>query len=180
MKNIARYYIDVLIYTSQHESKAVKSGCRICCKTMSSSTLFFEHMKKTHFAGEMPFKCPLCEFRSSMVFDISQHFSQVFDIAHVFSLLSNIMPNRQRHKKWPYMMCPFCLRAINTLCKKPSQAMYDHLRQHVETGAVNSCPKCCLSFLTPAEIAQHHRVGHSPSALLELNKDLSKCHNSIQ
>ncbi len=51
--------------------------CRICEKDHDSGAGLRTHMRSLHTACEMPYICPLCNFRSSVYSDVVDHFKKV-------------------------------------------------------------------------------------------------------
>ncbi|XP_051926997.1 pogo transposable element with ZNF domain isoform X1 [Hippocampus zosterae] len=117
---------------TQHVSTA---KCEICELDFGTEPLFLQHMKSTHKAGEMPYVCQVCDFRSSFYSDVWSHFEKF-------------------HANTRNLMCPYCLKVLRT-----SHCYIHHFARH-QRKFVFSCQKCRLHFLCVKERQQHYDLHH--------------------
>ncbi|KAI1280917.1 Pogo transposable element with ZNF domain [Halotydeus destructor] len=145
---------EISIHMLLHQKTALKNSCRICCRTFEDENSFIDHMKTYHFAGEMPFLCPSCNFRSSFHRDVLNHYAT-------------------EHSRWYQMLCPYCLKSFTApTVRKFSMLMTQHLEQHLAVALLNECPRCCLLFVSKDDLTQHMATCHNPAMQLNFNSSL--------
>uniref|UniRef100_A0A6G1SI84 Zinc finger protein 280C n=1 Tax=Aceria tosichella TaxID=561515 RepID=A0A6G1SI84_9ACAR len=133
----------------------IQFGCRICCLKFGDRAKYLEHMRRTHFEHEMPYRCPSCKFGSSFQRELVIHF-------------------QEEHQTEFVILCPFCLRGWTIaepekLDRKRmdavSQTLYNHILEHYALADSFSCDKCCLSFLDRRKLERHKALHHNPSEI---------------
>ncbi|KAM9776908.1 pogo transposable element with ZNF domain isoform X5 [Syngnathus typhle] len=118
-----------------HTQRVTNAKCDICELDFATESLFLQHMKNTHKAGEMPYVCQVCNFRSSFYSDVWSHFEEF-------------------HADTKNLLCPYCLKVLHS-----SAFYFQHFARH-QRKFVFSCKKCRLHFLYGKERQQHHDLHH--------------------
>lgn len=130
----------------------MKYGCRICCIKFGNRSEYLNHMRRTHFEHEMPYRCPICKYASSFQRETVIHF-------------------QEEHQQDYIIMCPFCLRSFtipkpaeldSARMKRVSRAIYNHILQHYALADSFKCDSCCLCFLNAAALRKHKTDHHNP------------------
>ncbi|XP_061616403.1 pogo transposable element with ZNF domain [Phyllopteryx taeniolatus] len=109
--------------------------CKICELDFGTEPVFLQHMKIMHKAGEMPYVCQVCDFRSSFYSDVWSHFEEF-------------------HGNTKNLLCPYCLKVLRS-----SSCFMQHFAKH-QRKFVFSCKKCRLHFLCVKERQQHYNLHH--------------------
>ncbi|XP_077362335.1 pogo transposable element with ZNF domain isoform X2 [Festucalex cinctus] len=118
-----------------HTQRVSSAKCEICEVYLGTEPSFLQHMKYTHKAGEMPYVCQVCDFRSSFYSDVWSHFEEF-------------------HGNTNNLMCPYCLKVLRS-----GFCYMQHFAKH-QRKFVLSCKKCRLHFLYVKERQQHSHLHH--------------------
>ncbi|CAG2164958.1 unnamed protein product [Oppiella nova] len=101
--------------------KVIPYSCRICIVPFYARQPFIQHMKTSHYSGEMPYYCDICCYRSSFQKHLLDHFEE-------------------EHSNASQLMCPFCIRIFHlSKFKNLSQFVYRHLQSHYAVASVYDC-----------------------------------------
>ncbi|XP_054162701.1 uncharacterized protein LOC128960605 [Oppia nitens] len=129
--------------------KVIPFSCRICLMPYYARQPFIQHMKTTHYAGEMPYYCDICSYRSSFQKNLLDHFED-------------------SHTNECQIMCPFCIRVFHLAkFKNFSQFIYRHIQNHYAVASVYDCEKCGLTFATKPDLKDHYFRGHNLSNTID-------------
>ncbi|KAG7167549.1 Pogo transposable element-like 92 [Homarus americanus] len=116
--------------------------CRICSNPFKEDYQLIDHMTVEHYPSELPYRCELCHFATSIYFSVIDHFNK-------------------EHKETPHVQCHFCLRVksiTTTSANTFSQRMFQHLLNH--SFQVWKCKSCVLSFYSKYILDEHKRRDH--------------------
>lgn len=116
--------------------------CRICTESFPGEFQLVNHMAKKHYESELPYRCEVCNFTTSIYFSIVNHF-------------------RVEHKDSPYVQCHYCLsvKTINSSSAASfSFRMLQHLQKH--TSQQGKCKSCSLSFYSKYLLDEHKKKDH--------------------
>lgn len=61
--------------------------CRICTESFQGEYQLVNHMAKKHYESELPYRCEVCNFATSIYYSVIDHFKKVSDLLG-FSFLS--------------------------------------------------------------------------------------------
>ncbi|XP_061675255.1 pogo transposable element with ZNF domain isoform X2 [Syngnathoides biaculeatus] len=114
---------------------SLAAKCKICELDFGTEPVFLQHMKFLHRAGEMPYVCQVCNFRSSFYRDVWSHFEE-------------------SHGNTKNLLCPYCLKVLRS-----GSCFMQHFAKH-QRKSVFSCKKCRLHFLCVKERQQHCKLHH--------------------
>uniref|UniRef100_A0A182NQZ6 C2H2-type domain-containing protein n=1 Tax=Anopheles dirus TaxID=7168 RepID=A0A182NQZ6_9DIPT len=131
-------------------------NCLICEQRFSTLAVLSVHMQKSHHQLEMPYRCAGCNFRSSILHTVVEHFYE-------------------KHKGSGLLQCPFCLKMVCVYRDVPDTVtnsdqsgalvknvahFLSHLRRHMDKTSAKRCNKCALSFFTKGEHKFHTTFDH--------------------
>lgn len=59
--------------------------CRICTEGFSSEYNLVNHMAKKHYESELPYRCEVCNFVTSIFYSLIDHFNNVsiVEVLHI-------------------------------------------------------------------------------------------------
>lgn len=132
--------------------KLILHGCRICCIKFPNRASFLQHMRRTHFEHECPYRCPNCDYGSSFQRDVFQHFDK-------------------EHSHEMTILCPLCLKAFTveepdsmdiTAMHEVSMLVHEHMATHYAMQKRLTCDHCCLSFIKKSKLIKHNQRHHNP------------------
>lgn len=124
--------------------------CLICHEKFSQNRLLEQHLEKTHVYCEMPYRCRVCQFQTSIHTQLMDHFYQ-------------------NHKTSSYLLCPLCLEIFSTKGDNLAKGLetghmqyLGHLRNHLVIPVSNRhrCKRCILTFLQYDQLRFHVRTDH--------------------
>ncbi|KAG7167548.1 Pogo transposable element-like 93 [Homarus americanus] len=146
LSNLGRY-VKIHSYTchicNRHMQMDTRyTWCRICSESFTGEYQLVNHMAKKHYESELPYRCEVCHFTTSIYFSVIDHFNK-------------------EHKETPHVQCHFCLRVksiTTTSANTFSQRMFQHLLKH--SSQVGKCKSCVLSFYTKYLLDEHKRRDH--------------------
>ncbi|KAG0722141.1 Zinc finger protein 280D [Chionoecetes opilio] len=116
--------------------------CRICTVGFSNEFNLVNHMAKKHYESELPYRCDVCYFVTSIFYSLIDHFNT-------------------EHKNTSYVQCHFCLvvKSISPATSNSfSQRMYQHLQRHTHQQA--RCKQCQLNFYSAFLRDDHKKKDH--------------------
>lgn len=116
--------------------------CRICTEGFSSEYNLVNHMAKKHYESELPYRCEVCNFVTSIFYSLIDHFNN-------------------EHKNTSYVQCHFCLSVSSITPTSAStfpQRMYQHMQKHLHQQT--RCKQCQLVFFTKHFMDEHKRKDH--------------------
>lgn len=116
--------------------------CRICTESFPGEFQLVNHMAKKHYECELPYRCEVCNFTSSMYYSVISHF-------------------KVEHKGSPYVQCHYCLsvKTINSLSAYSfSLRMLQHLTKH--NSQQGKCKSCVLTFYSKYLLDEHKKKDH--------------------
>lgn len=117
--------------------------CRICSEYFPGEYQLVNHMAKKHYESELPYRCDVCHFATSIYFSVIDHFNK-------------------EHKDTPYVQCHFCLNVKFITAASAStfsQRMFQHLQKHISQQG--KCKLCVLSFYSKYLLEEHKKKDHA-------------------
>ncbi|XP_045607816.1 uncharacterized protein row isoform X3 [Procambarus clarkii] len=120
--------------------------CRICSESFTGEYPLVNHMAKKHYESELPYRCEVCHFSTSIYFSVIDHFNK-------------------EHKDTPYVQCHYCLNVkfiTATSASTFSQRMFQHLQKHASQQG--KCKFCVLSFYSKYLLEEHKKKDHASCA----------------
>jgi len=93
------------------------------------------HMWKRHVNCEAPYRCEVCEYRSSFHHDVVDHFYK-------------------EHGSSDIVQCPVCLKAMSSRSITSLKNVVAHLQNHVLRKG-KKCQDCCLQFSSDVDYRTH-------------------------
>ena len=115
--------------------------CRICLEQFENESSLLVHMTRKHVKAEIPYRCEVCQFGTSIHTDLIDHFNE-------------------HHRGTPYILCHLCL---NVKCITPQGAssfsfrLHQHLQKHNQK---NKCKTCLLTFYSKYMLQDHKNKDH--------------------
>lgn len=116
--------------------------CRICTESFQGEYQLVNHMAKKHYESELPYRCEVCNFATSIYYSVVDHF-------------------KKEHENTPYVQCHYCLsvKTINSASASSfSHRMYQHLQKHASQQG--NCRFCCLTFYSKYLLDEHKKKDH--------------------
>jgi len=124
--------------------------CLICHDKFSTHRLLEQHLERAHVSCEMPYRCRVCKYQTSVHSQLIDHFST-------------------QHKTSCFLLCPLCLDTFtiesDNTCTGFSTGHFQylaHMKSHsnATAGARNRCKACLLTFLHPKQLQYHVQMDH--------------------
>ncbi|XP_057375322.1 uncharacterized protein LOC130696250 isoform X2 [Daphnia carinata] len=123
--------------------------CLICHERFVSLRLLDHHLEKTHVYCEMPYRCRVCQFQTSVHSQLIDHF---YD----------------NHKKSLHLLCPLCLDTFDTKGDNLAKGFdtghlqyLQHLKNHLPLTNGHTCKRCVLTFQQYDQLRYHVRTDHT-------------------
>lgn len=123
--------------------------CLICHERFASLRLLEHHLEKTHVYCEMPYRCRVCQFQTSVHSQLIDHF---YD----------------HHKKSLHLLCPLCLDTFDTKGDNVAKGFdtghmqyLQHLKNHLPLTNRHPCKRCVLTFQQYDQLRYHVRTDHT-------------------
>lgn len=116
--------------------------CRICSEGFGNEYSLVNHMAKKHYESELPYRCEVCNFITSIFYSLIDHFNT-------------------EHKDTAYLQCHYCLvvKSITPASANSfSHRMYQHLQRH--THQQSKCKQCQLNFYSSFLRDEHRKKDH--------------------
>ncbi|XP_077996907.1 uncharacterized protein LOC144450196 isoform X2 [Glandiceps talaboti] len=110
--------------------------CRICDLTLDCKSDLMSHMTSKHPPLQMPYSCPICQFRSSFLDTTIEHF-------------------KAKHEGIKKCLCTHCLKASGD-----ANSYLRHCQKHQTKSGNVRCKKCKLMFVTSADLKAHDTNDH--------------------
>jgi len=149
--SIHRFMSSFDVGPDKEDSATIKHCvCLICLEKFQTHRLLEQHLERTHVACEMPYRCRVCKYQTSVHSQLIDHFYA------------------QHHKSW-FLLCPLCLDTFtiesDATCTGFSTGHFQylaHLKSHANTPSVsrNRCKSCLLTFLHPKQLDYHVQTDH--------------------
>lgn len=108
------------------------------------------HLEKCHVYCEMPYRCRVCHFQTSVHSQLIDHFYQ-------------------NHKMSSHLLCPLCLDTFSTKGDNLTQGLdtghmqyLQHLKHHLVVPVANRhrCKRCVMTFQQYEQLRYHVRTDH--------------------
>ncbi|XP_045104618.1 uncharacterized protein LOC123500056 isoform X3 [Portunus trituberculatus] len=116
--------------------------CRICSEGFINEYNLVNHMAKKHFESELPYRCEVCNFVTSILYSLIDHFNT-------------------EHKNTAYVQCHFCL-CVKSISPNTSSSfsnrIYQHLQRHMHQHT--ACKYCQLIFYSTYLRDEHRKKDH--------------------
>lgn len=116
--------------------------CRICSEGFINEYNMVNHMAKKHYESELPYRCEVCNFVTSILYSLIDHFNT-------------------EHKNTAYVQCHFCL-CVKSISPNTSSSfsnrMYQHMQRHMHQHT--RCKQCQLTFYSTYLRDEHRKKDH--------------------
>ncbi|KAI9554420.1 hypothetical protein GHT06_019692 [Daphnia sinensis] len=138
------------VQKSREDAATVKDIiCLICHERFASLRLLDHHLEKTHVYCEMPYRCRVCQFQTSVHSQLIDHFYDT-------------------HKKSLHLLCPLCLDTFDTKGDNVAKGFdtghlqyLQHLKNHLPLTNGHQCKRCVLTFQQYDQLRYHVRTDHT-------------------
>nr|XP_006811912.1 PREDICTED: zinc finger protein 280D-like [Saccoglossus kowalevskii] len=130
--------------------------CKICDMVYESRLNLQCHLNTKHPPLQMPYHCPVCNFRSSVHDDIIEHF-------------------RCKHEGIRQLLCTHCLKGV-----RDGTSYLRHCQKHQTKSGNSRCKQCKLMFLTPAELKTHMKEDHIRFPVKKVSESVKSQEQIIQ
>ena len=132
----------------EHLKAGQEFVCQICTTCYPAKNHLIHHMLKVHMKNEMPYKCRVCGYRTSLHRDMVEHF-------------------HMNHDRTDKLQCPQCLQTFSLYSDKgynstTSDCFLKHLQRHEDIRKKQNlhCKKCSLKFLDERQVKSHLAEDH--------------------
>lgn len=136
---------------AKEDSAVIKDCvCLICLEKFSTYRLLEQHLERSHVSCEMPYRCRVCKYQTSVHTQLIDHFYA------------------QHQTSW-FLLCPLCLDTFtmesDATCTGFSTGHFQylaHLKSHsnATSASRNRCKSCLLTFLHPKQLDYHVQTDH--------------------